>query len=69
MGFQPHGAGTQGDLLSLTGFAEHSFDQAVGDGHIAQAGADVVISDGTHVVATLHDVLLSSLHANDFVFA
>ena len=41
-GFQAHGAGAQGDLMALAGFADHSFDQAVADGHIAQSGADVV---------------------------
>ena len=69
VGFQPHGAGTQGDVISLSGFADHTFDQAVADDHIAQSGTDVAISDGAHVVATLHDVLLGSLHANDFLFA
>ncbi len=68
-GFQAHGAAAQGDVVALSGFADQSFAQAVGDGHIAQSGADVVISDGTHLVATLQNVLLSSLHANDFAFS
>jgi Ca2+-binding RTX toxin-like protein len=68
-GFQVHGAGAQGDVVALSGFADQSFAQAVADGHIAQSGADVAISDGTHVVATLQNVLLASLHANDFAFS
>jgi hypothetical protein len=67
-GFQAHGAGAQGDVVALASASDHTFDQAVADGHIAQSGADVVISDGTNVVATLQNVLLSSLHANDFHF-
>jgi len=67
--FQAHGAGTQGDVVALSGFADQSFAQALADGHIAQSGADVVISDGAHVVATLQNVLLASLHANDFLFS
>ena len=69
MGFQAHDASGHGDVLSLHGFADHSFDQAVAHGHIGQVGADTMISDGAHVVATLHDVLLSHLHAGDFAFA
>jgi len=67
--FQLHGAGTQGDVVRLTGFSDHSFDQALADDHIAQAGADVVISDGTNVVATRQNISLASLHAHDFMFA
>jgi Ca2+-binding RTX toxin-like protein len=66
--FQAHGAGTQGDVVKLMDFSDHTFDQAVADGHISQQGANVVISDGTNVVATLLDVSLTSLHANDFLF-
>ena len=65
--FQVHGAGSQGDVIRLTGFSDHTFDQALAGGHIAQSGADVVISDGTNIIATLH-VSLASLHANDFMF-
>src|SRR5262245_22452295 len=66
--FQAHGTSAHGDLITLAGFVDHTFDQAVADGHIAQSGADVVISDGTNDVAMLHNVLLTSLHANDFLF-
>jgi hypothetical protein len=55
-------------VVSLAGFSDHTFEQAIADGHIAQSGADVVISDGTSVVATLQNVSLASLHANDFLF-
>jgi Ca2+-binding RTX toxin-like protein len=66
--FQAHGTSAQGDVVSLAGFSDHTFEQAIADGHIAQSGADVVISDGTNVVATLQNVSLASLHANDFLF-
>src|SRR5262245_32342770 len=66
--FQAHGAGMQGDVVELTDFSDQTFDQAVADGHISQQGANVVISDGTNVVATLQNVSLTSLHANDFLF-
>jgi Ca2+-binding RTX toxin-like protein len=67
-GFQAHGAGTQGDVVALAGASDQTFAQAVADGHIAQSGADVVVSDGANVVATLQNVALASLHANDFMF-
>jgi Ca2+-binding RTX toxin-like protein len=67
--FQVHGATAQGDVVGLAGFSDHTFDQAVADGHIAQSGADVVISDGAHIVATLQDISLDSLHAQDFLFS
>jgi Ca2+-binding RTX toxin-like protein len=66
--FQAHGTSAQGDFISLADFSDHTFEQAIADGHIAQSGADVVISDGTNVVATLQNVSLASLHANDFLF-
>jgi len=68
-GFQAHGAGAQGDIVALAGSPDHTFDQAVADGHIAQSGADVVISDGVNVAATLQNITLASLHANDFLFS
>src|SRR5207237_950481 len=66
--FQAHGTGTQGDVIQLAGFSDHTFDQAIADGHITQVGTDVVISDGSSIVATLQNVSLASLHANDFLF-
>ena len=66
--FQAHGASNQGDVVALTGFADHTFNQAVADGHIAQSGTDVAISDGTHIVATMQNILLATLHSNDFLF-
>jgi Ca2+-binding RTX toxin-like protein len=66
--FQVHGASAQGDTILLKGFADATFDQAVADGDIAQFGNDVHISDGAHLVATLADVSLASLHAQDFLF-
>jgi Ca2+-binding RTX toxin-like protein len=68
-GFQAHGAGAQGDVIALASATDHTFAQAVADGHIAQSGADVVISDGANVVATLQNIALASLHANDFLFS
>jgi Ca2+-binding RTX toxin-like protein len=66
--FQVHGASAQGDVVLLKGFADASFDQAVADGHIAQFGTDIHISDGANLVATLENVSLASLHAQDFLF-
>jgi Ca2+-binding RTX toxin-like protein len=68
-GFQAHGASQQGDIVALAAFADHSFDQLVANNHIVQSGADVVVSDGTSVVATLQHIVLASLHANDFAFS
>lgn len=65
--FHVHGANTQGDVISLSGFSDQTFAQAVADGHIAQAGADVVISDGTNIIATLHDISIFTLTAQDFL--
>jgi hypothetical protein len=48
---------------------DHSFAEAVADGHFAQSGADVLISDGTNVVATLQGISLADLHAQDFLFS
>ena len=68
-GFEAHGVGTLGDVVALLGSPDHTFDQAVADGHIAQSGGNVVISDGTNVAATLQDISLAALHANDFLFS
>ena len=68
-GFEAHGVGTLGDVVALVGSPDHTFDQAVADGHIAQSGGNVVISDGTNVAATLQDISLAALHANDFLFS
>jgi len=67
--FQVHGASAQGDVVSLSGFLDHTFDDAVADGHIAQSGADVLISDGTNVIATLQGISVADLHAQDFLFS
>jgi Ca2+-binding RTX toxin-like protein len=66
--FQAHGANAQGDVVRLAGFVDDTFEEAVAGGHIAQLGSDVIISDGTNVIATLQNVSLASLHANDFMF-
>ncbi len=67
--FQVHGASAQqGDVVRLEGGPDHTFAQAVADGHIAQSGADVVISDGTNVIATLQHISVADLHAHDFMF-
>ena len=67
--FQLHGAASQGDVLRLEGSSDHSFAEALADGHIAQSGADVLISDGTSIVATLQNVSLAALNSHDFLFA
>ncbi len=65
--FQVHGNNTQGDVIQLKGFSD-DFAHMVQEGHIAQSGTDVVITDGTHTVVTLQNVSLAALHATDFHF-
>jgi Ca2+-binding RTX toxin-like protein len=67
--FQAHGASLHGDIVALSGFADHSFAQAIADGHIARSGANVVVSDGTNVIATLQNVSFGALQAKDFLFS
>jgi len=50
------------------GFAEHTFGEAVTHHHIVQSGDDVLIADGSGLVATLQGVALASLGASDFLF-
>lgn len=66
--FQAHAGGVTGDLIQLTGGSDASFDDALANHHLAQSGADVIISDASGMIATLRDVQLSTLHANDFLF-
>ena len=67
--FTPHSAGlAEADLIHLIDFTDQTFEEAIANGHIAQAGVDVVISDGANIVATLQNVALASLRANDFLF-
>ncbi|MFL5296630.1 MAG: calcium-binding protein [Phenylobacterium sp.] len=66
--FQGHGADGRGDVLALNGFSDHSFNEAVANHHVAQVGADVVVSDASGGIVTLQNVLVTSLHANDFAF-
>jgi Ca2+-binding RTX toxin-like protein len=67
-GFQAHAGGATGDLIELIGVPDTSFDAALANHHITQSGADVIVSDGSGVIATLHSVSLASLSANDFLF-
>ena len=67
--FQPHGGDGDADLIVLRGFADHSFGEAAANGHIVQAGADVVVSDEAGAVVTLLNTSLSAIHASDFLFA
>ncbi len=69
LGFQAHGGSLHGDIVALSGVADRGFDQAVADHDIAQAGGDVMVSNGTTVLGVLHDVALGSLQARDFRFA
>ncbi len=69
IGFQAHGANLHGDIVALAGFADHSFAQAIADGHIAQSGANVVISGGTNAIVTLQGVSSGALQAKDFLFS
>ncbi len=68
LNFQVHGASAQGDVVILAGFSDNTFDEAVADGHIVQSGADVLISDGTNLIATLQDISLGALQGSDFLF-
>jgi Ca2+-binding RTX toxin-like protein len=65
---QIHGASIHGDMVALAGFSNHSFGQAVADGHIAQSGANVIVSDRTGIVMTMQNTSLLSLSAQDFRF-
>ena len=76
--FQGHLNNDQADQVVLHGFADHSFDQAVADGYIAQVGDNVVISyAGVYVGAsaisgpeiTLLHTQLADLRAADFLFS
>jgi len=66
--FQAHGTGADADVLVLSGFSDHSFAAAVANGHIVQSGADVLVGDASGTAVLLQNVLLTSLHANDFIF-
>jgi len=65
--FQAHAGGTAGDLIQLT-VADASFDALLANHHIVQSGADVILTDNSGVIATLHNVSLASLSAGDFLF-
>jgi Ca2+-binding RTX toxin-like protein len=66
--FQAHDATGHGDVISLAGFVDHSFAAAVANHHIVQSGANVDINDGAHLILTLRNTSLASLHASDFLF-
>jgi Ca2+-binding RTX toxin-like protein len=66
--FQAHDASGKGDLIVLNGVSDHSFAEALANGHIVQAGADVLVGDASGSIVTLANVSLSSLHASDFLF-
>ena len=57
--FHPHSIDASGDFISLS-----HFDVV----HLVQSGADVLITDGVHTVATLQNVSLSALTLSDFIF-
>ena len=66
--FQAHTYADAGDAIALHAFPDHDFASAIDHGHIAQTGADVVISDDAGVIVTLRNTLLSDLGATDFLF-
>ena len=66
--FEAHGGDLHGDIVALAGFADHGFDAAVANGHIAQSGANVVIS-GSGSTITILGISLASLHPQDFLFS
>lgn len=57
-----------GDHIDLRGGPDADFEAALADGHIAQVGADVVITDGAGTSLTLVGVNLANLTASDFLF-
>ncbi len=64
IGFQGGGV----DHIHIAGSADHSLADLVANGHIAQSGADVVITDGAGTTLTLTGVSLGSLTGSDFLF-
>jgi Ca2+-binding RTX toxin-like protein len=66
--FAAHSLGAVADLVQLIGSSDASFAAALANHHIAQAGADVVVSDATGVIVTLQNVSLGALQASDFLF-
>ncbi|HEX7946497.1 MAG TPA: hypothetical protein VF495_17640, partial [Phenylobacterium sp.] len=66
--FQAHDPTGHGDVISLAGFVDRSFAAAVANHHIVQSGANVDINDGEHLILTLKNISLASLHASDFLF-
>lgn len=56
------------DHIRVAGSTDHSLADLVANGHIAQSGADVVISDGAGTTLTLTGVNLGDLTASDFLF-
>lgn len=67
--FQAHSlAGSDGDVISVTGSSDRTLVDALFRGHIVQSGADVVVSDDHGVIVTLQNVQLSDLGAKDFLF-
>jgi Ca2+-binding RTX toxin-like protein len=67
-GFQAHAGGASGDVIELIGVPDANFDAAVAAHHIVQSGADVILTDNSGVIATLHNLSLASLSAGDFLF-
>lgn len=65
--FRAHQAGGA-DVVELVNGPDHSFNDLVAHGHISQAGTNVIITDGVHVVVTLQNLQLSSLSSVDFSF-
>ena len=68
-GFEAHGTSASGDAIVLQHFVDASFADAEANHHIYQSGADVIVADDAHTIATLNSIQLASLHANDFFFA
>ncbi|GIL40761.1 hypothetical protein [Roseiterribacter gracilis] len=67
--FTAHRGTANGDVVALRNYPDHSFADLLKNHHLFQAGDDVQLTDGQHVIATLQHVQLSTLTAADFAFS
>ena len=55
-------------MIGLANFAGRSFAELVANGHLVQAGSDVLLTDGSHTLVTLAGITVGALSAADFLF-
>lgn len=66
--FHSHQAfGASADTVAIGRDLDFSFADLVNHGHIFQSGANVVITDGNHIIVTLQNIQLSTLNSSDIV--